>query len=1177
MEQYQLVRRLTVLRARVQRRLVVYGVCVVLTGGVTGFLLLVLLDWLLNLPSLLRGALALAFLAGWVTASVHWVFRPLHARLGIAQIASQLERHFKPLQDRLTSSVDFLEHANAGSTSMMQQVVDGTEQIICNVPLESALTFGPLIRRGLLLLAAICVLATLLWAAPSWVRTGLFRYVHPWGGIEWPRRVAIVPLTGNQIVAVGDSLTTRMRVQRGLNARLRAIVRLSERDGTTHALALQRDTDDTFYASIDTVAEDLTYWFEAGDDTTARNPYTIRVVRRPEVVEALALVEPPAYAMDPSPRMHDLSDGAVRAPIGGHVRVRLRTNKPVASDPSRRGARPAGRPVGLRNEADELIPLDIDPSDHHRQASSPVLTARFRVDRDMQFRVELVDEHGFENRGAATHSIIAVPDAAPTVTVVEPKGPVDLTPQGSVPLVIRVQDDFGVERLVLEFEQPGREPHTMPLTDNLEVAMDGETVEGTARYLWNVATMALSPGDVLVYWAAATDNRVTEHQAGQTAHSAPMQIKIISDVEFNIRLRSDIALIEARIRQVALDQANLLDRTAALRQGPEKLRPLNPVQRETAGDLAGRQARLVTRVRDLVRGGFGKLLEQLEHNRTADEEVRTYIVRLSEVLRQTAGGPMTIASVELDDVRERTRPDEQQAGLIEATRQQQAAIDRLRGVLRLMSQWGSFHELVTRARSLLDRQADLQSQTADIGKQTLGKPVDSLTETEASTLRQNARQQDQLADEVEQLVEKMMRLMEKAEQEEPSDIDSVDAALRASRAHNVAKHARAASEAISSNRTAAATIEQKATATALRKMIAALRERESRQLEQLQKRLGQIEQLITALIEDQEALRSATHEATLIEPDDAAYTVLEEEQRTLRRNTELLGEDLASTPAAAGTQRVSQLVRQAAMPMETAEIELRKRQPALATVAQDMALATLNDALTLVRELAQETAQEVLRRSLAQIREDLEEILALQTEVNAGIGSLIKGISQRGRVSRVETRAASKLARRQSDVRSMVDAQLPDYERVTVYKWALERVARWMEIGRTRLSSPGARQIDEDLLVVVNRIADELRKLVRAIEETESLPLDMEFVETDTGGGQGQGELVTDRPVPTIAELLVLKALQTDINNRTQELQQSFDIDEATEQQLRELRILGEDQAELRRLAERVTEQAQHP
>ena len=87
----------------------------------------------------------------------------------------------------------------------------------------------------------------------------------------------------------------------------------------------------------------------------------------------------------------------------------------------------------------------------------------------------------------------------------------------------------------------------------------------------------------------------------------------------------------------------------------------------------------------------------------------------------------------------------------------------------------------------------------------------------------------------------------------------------------------------------------------------------------------------------------------------------------------------------------------------------------------------------------------------------------------------------------------------------------------------------------------------------------------------------MEFVETDTGGGQGQGELVTDRPVPTVAELLVLKALQTDINDRTQGLQQSFDIDEATEQQLRELRILGEDQAELRRLAERVTEQAQHP
>lgn len=1157
MKQSQLVQRLTVLRASVQRRLVVYGFCVVLTGGITGFFLILALDWLLHLPPLLRATLAVAFLAACVTASAHWVFRPLHVRLGIAQIAARLERHFSPLQDRLTSSVDFLQHGNAGSAAMMQRVVDRTEQMIRDVPLESALTLRPLIRRGLLLLVVISVLAMVLWTSPSWARIGVYRYLHPWGEIEWPRNVSILPLTGDQVAAVGDSLTARMRVQRGLHDTLRGIVRLRERDGTTHVLAMQRDADHTFYASLDAVTEDLVYWFEAGDDTTAGYPYTIQVVQRPEVVEALALVEPPLYAMDQSPRLHDLSDGPVRAPIGGRVRVTLQTNKAVATDPS------AGQ-VGLRLERGALIPLDVDSSDHR------VLSARINVDRDIRFRVELRDEHGFENRGAVTHSILAVPDMAPTVTVVEPKGTADLTPNGSMPVIIRVEDDFGVQRLDLEFERLGGAGDTIPLTADLQFAVDGETVAATAHYLWQVEPLALSPGDVLTYSAVATDNRLIDQEIGQTARSAPMRIKIISDAEFNIRLRSDIALLEARIREVVLDQANLLDRTKALTHEEGEPVALTPPEREATGNLAGRQARLVTRVHGLA-DRFGKLLERLERNRTADEEVRTYVLRLSKLLRRTAGGPMTIASVELDDVRERAEPGEQQAGLIETTRQQKAAIQRLRSVLGLMSQWGSFHELVTRARGLLDRQLALRLETADLGKRTLGKRIHSLTDVEAGALRHTSRQQEQLADEVEQLVEKMMGLMETVDEEDPSSADSVDAALRASRAHNVAKHARAASDAIRDNRTAAATIDQKATAAALRKMIAALRERESRQLEQLQKRLGQIDELITSLIEDQDALRRAAYEATLIKPDDAAYDELEHQQRTLRRNSELLGEELAATQR---THQVGRLVRQAATPMRTAEDELGKRRPTPATVAQDEALALLKDALANLRELAQETQQEALRRSLAQIREDLELVLASQTEVNIEIHSLIDAINQRGRISRIEARAASKLARRQADVRSLVDAQLPDFQKVAVYQWALVRVARWMETSRTRLSG---RQIDNDLVVVVERIVRELRKLVQAIVETESLPLDMEFMEAGAGGGEGQGGPRAERPVPPVAELIVLKAMQTDINNRTRELQQSFEIDEATEQHLRELRMIGEDQSELRRLTERVTRQAQHP
>ena len=67
------------------------------------------------------------------------------------------------------------------------------------------------------------------------------------------------------------------------------------------------------------------------------------------------------------------------------------------------------------------------------------------------------------------------------------------------------------------------------------------------------------------------------------------------------------------------------------------------------------------------------------------------------------------------------------------------------------------------------------------------------------------------------------------------------------------------------------------------------------------------------------------------------------------------------------------------------------------------------------------------------------------------------------------------------------------------------------------------------------------------------------------------------KPVPTVTELLVLKAMQTDINQRTKRIGADVDPDTAEEQQLRELQMIGEDQAEVRRLAALVTRRARHP
>ena len=86
-----LLHRLESIRRLVRRRLIAYGICAVLAGGVASFLTVVTLDWLLWLPAVLRLFVALLFFTGFLLAAIHWIVTPLRTPLRVEHIAARLE------------------------------------------------------------------------------------------------------------------------------------------------------------------------------------------------------------------------------------------------------------------------------------------------------------------------------------------------------------------------------------------------------------------------------------------------------------------------------------------------------------------------------------------------------------------------------------------------------------------------------------------------------------------------------------------------------------------------------------------------------------------------------------------------------------------------------------------------------------------------------------------------------------------------------------------------------------------------------------------------------------------------------------------------------------------------------------------------------------------------------
>jgi hypothetical protein len=759
-----------------------------------------------------------------------------------------------------------------------------------------------------------------------------------------------------------------------------------------------------------------------------------------------------------------------------------------------------------------------------------------------------------------------MPDLAPVVSIVEPRASLEVTPSASVPIIFQITDDFGIGDAALHWTS-GEGGQSAVLLDE-EIRRRGE---GPARYdgshSWELAPLKLRVGGMVRYHISAVDNRRSPGIGEpQQSDSQPRELKIIAETELLSQLREDLLVVESQLRQVILHQEAIEDRTTEI---VEAAAAGLTAQLPTIDSLAGRESRLIEKTQDMV-GRLEAVDRRMAMNGGPEADLERLVDESVASLRDTAAAEMAEVVRSLESISALPEQD-QVAALRGAQQAERQAVEQLRAVGRKLSQWGSFQGLVSRTRELLDRQTELRDETSATGRSLMGKPLSALTEEELNELKELERRQLQVVADLEQHLAQMREHQSGIAQRDPAGAEAIGAALRAERANPTTDRAKSAAKAIGENRTAAAGIDQRAAVESMRKLVAALQERQTRELEELRKQVAEAEDQVAWLIEHQKALLSATSEAGLVAADQETFASLAEQQGTLAQNTTFTADDLGESER---TAAIAGMVEDAAEPMQKARGHLSEASADAASAAQQDAIELLEEALRELQNLAQAASEEWLRHSLNRIHDHLEAMLDGQRAVDHGIGELRTALQANPKLGRAQTRQATQLAREQADVRSLLSGVQEDLQTVPVYAWALDRVSKWMDLSSGKLIS---REIDEELAQASGRIVRELEKLVQALVDTQSMPMQEEFMEAESSAGGSSAGQASAVSVPTVAELIVLKAMQQDIAVRTAEFQRSFDAADTSEEQLRVLSHLGEDQAELRRLTELVTEKARKP
>ena len=509
-------------------------------------------------------AFSLLSIATLLAVTGFTLLRFLRSR-SLSWAARAIERQRPELRNNLINSLQLYPQLAdparpAGdSAPMILALIRQTREQVRGIQTEALVDTRPLRAKArLLALAAAPVLALTLWL-PDFPGRTLALVAHPLEHLP-PADIFIHVVTGDVRVIRGSAISVEA-ITSGARPDSVELVFKPARSGEAaeapQAVAMDQAETGRYAAVLPEVTESLDYRVVTGP---FQSPwYSITAVERPTVTALKVTLYPPHYTGLPD---QTFTGGNVRGVKGSTLSFSATTNNGMAQAVI---ALDDGREVPLKITGDTA-------------QGSVVLF------RSQGYRIRLGDAFGFENL-PIPYEMVAVPDGFPLVELLKPEEDLEVNGDERLALEYRASDDYGIQQITLVAAVGEREERIPVWREEL-----ARTLQET--FIWDLDTIRLEEGDVVVYHLEVLDNDTI---------SGP---KLVKSRPLSLRLKN----LKAEHRQVAEMIRDISDKMVDLlgdhlEAPPDQHRDAPPDQ-QAPGDPGERLAegldRMMQRVDDAM-------------------------------------------------------------------------------------------------------------------------------------------------------------------------------------------------------------------------------------------------------------------------------------------------------------------------------------------------------------------------------------------------------------------------------------------------------------------------------------------------------------------------------------------------------------------------------------------------
>lgn len=493
--------------------IVVTGILVILAGEAV-------VDWLMPLPSLVRIALLVGIIGATAYLLYKHLIQPLRASLTIRDVALNVEKNHPNLEDRLVSAVQFgaRDSDDPIEAHMLQRLVEDTTERIKGIDFKATIDHSRTRKHvGIATLVIVaCGLLSLLF--PTEIHTSLLRVLVPWEKTDPILTTKLIVAPGNARILRGKSLPIHVTVTGksaekvvlayqdkeapSTKARLGSAPTGVAPEGIEQQINMVQNPEDKrgFAYEIFNIGADMEYYVVANEATSER--YTVEVFEMPKVTDiSVAYIYPDYTGLKPVVQQ---GTGDIRAVVGTQAELKLITNKAIQTATFSLSRDSASAPT-VQEEAQGSQPERV--SKQMGISDGNTLTTTLDVLEDGTYTVELRCIDGFHNEVPVEYTITASPDNAPEVVIKEPGRDIKATKLEEVKIVAEAKDDYGVEALNLMYRIGSDALQELPM-GAADASTGSETDEyvRTGTYTFYIEEFDVEPGDVISYYAHATDN-----------------------------------------------------------------------------------------------------------------------------------------------------------------------------------------------------------------------------------------------------------------------------------------------------------------------------------------------------------------------------------------------------------------------------------------------------------------------------------------------------------------------------------------------------------------------------------------------------------------------------------------------------------------------------------------------